>query len=56
MKIRSSRRQFLQASAGAVGAALAVKGIRLEACHMANESCFQKRTMLFDPATETVKS
>jgi predicted dehydrogenase len=31
MKIRSSRRQFLQASAGAVGAALAVKGIRLEA-------------------------
>jgi predicted dehydrogenase len=31
MKIRSSRRQFLQASAAAVGATLAVKRIRLEA-------------------------
>jgi len=26
------------------------------ACHMANESHFQRRAMLFDPATETVKS
>jgi len=26
------------------------------ACHMANESHFQQRAMLFDPATETVKS
>jgi predicted dehydrogenase len=26
------------------------------ACHMANESYFQRRAMLFDPATETVKS
>jgi len=31
MKIRSSRRQFLQESAGAIGAALAVKAIPLEA-------------------------
>jgi predicted dehydrogenase len=31
MKFRSSRRQFLQAGAGAVGAALAAKKIRLEA-------------------------
>jgi predicted dehydrogenase len=26
------------------------------ACHMANESHFQRRAMLFDPATETLKS
>jgi hypothetical protein len=26
------------------------------ACHMANESHFQRRAMFFDPATETVKS
>jgi hypothetical protein len=26
------------------------------ACHMANESYFQRRAMLFDPATETLKS
>ena len=26
------------------------------ACHMANESYFQKRAVMFDPATDTVKS